>query len=129
MGKIEELRLLKERSKRFFETAKLQIKHQFYDLAIFSLEQALQLFLKTKLLDFGVDYPKTHSVRKLLEIIFEVTPKNYKVKVKEVLDKYLLELGILEDAYITSRYVVREYRKEEAEKLLKVVEDVIKKLT
>ena len=87
------------------------------------------MFLKTKFLDFGVDYPKTHSVRKLLEIIFEVTPKNYKVKVKEVLDKYLLELGILEDAYITSRYVVREYRKEEAEKLLKVVEDVIKKLT
>ena len=129
MGKIEELRLLKERSKRFFETAKLQIKHQFYDLAIFSLEQAFQLFLKTKLLDFGVDYPKTYSVRKLLEIIFEVTPKNYKVKVKEVLDKYLLELGILENAYITSRYVVREYRKEEAEKLLKVVEDVIKKLT
>lgn len=46
---------------------------------------------------------------------------------KGVLEKHLLELGVLEDAYITSRYVMREYAKEEAEKLAKSVEEVMKK--
>ena len=42
---------------------------------------------------------------------------------------YILELGILEDAYITSRYIMREFRKEEAEKLKETVEEVIKNLS
>ncbi|MEM2882883.1 MAG: HEPN domain-containing protein [Candidatus Bathyarchaeia archaeon] len=41
-------------------------------LAAFSLEQSLQLFLKAKLLERGVEYPRTHSVRKLLEMLSEV---------------------------------------------------------
>jgi len=46
--------------------------------------------------------------------------------VKNMLDKYLLELGILEDAYISSRYLTREFKKEEVEKLRKAVEEVMK---
>jgi hypothetical protein len=34
---------------------------------------------------------------------------------------------MLEDAYITFRYVMREFRREEAERLMKVVEEVMKK--
>ena len=49
----EEKRLLK-RSKDFLETAEYQIGKGFYDLAAFSLEQALQLFLKAKVLAEGV---------------------------------------------------------------------------
>lgn len=48
-----------------------------------------------------------------------------RVYIEGVLDKYLFELGMLEDAYITSRYVLREFRREEAERLLKVVCEVI----
>jgi hypothetical protein len=40
-----------------------------------------------------------------------------KVVIEGVLEKYLLELGILEDAYITSRYVMREITKEGVERL------------
>ncbi len=53
---------------------------KFYDVAAFSLEQALQLFLKASLLKLGVDYPRTHSVRKLLELIYKITED------KEILD-------------------------------------------
>jgi hypothetical protein len=60
--KEEEKRLLK-RSGDFLETAKYQISEGFYDLATFSLEQALELFLKAKVLAEGVDFPRTHSVR------------------------------------------------------------------
>ena len=43
------------------------------------------------------------------------------------MDNYLLELGMLEDACITPRYVMRESRKEEVERLRKAVEEVIEK--
>ena len=123
--KEEEKRLLK-RSGDFLETAKYQVSEGFYDLAIFSLEQALELFLKAKVLAEGVDYPRTHSVRTLLEILSQLVSESKKSVVKGILESYLLELGVLEDAYITSRYVMREFTKREAEKLTLAVKEIMK---
>ncbi len=122
--KKEEEHLLK-RSRDFLETAEYQINRSFYDLAAFSLEQALQLFLKAKLLAEGVDYPRTHSVRTLLEMLLETASENVKSNVKDILEKYLLELSILEDAYITSRYIIREFTKQEVERLAKSVKEIM----
>ena len=58
MTKLEEYKLLLERSKRFYETALMQISRRIYDLAAFSLEQSLQPYLKAHLL-------RTYSVRRL----------------------------------------------------------------
>ncbi len=121
----EEKRLL-ERSRGFLETAEYQMSKGFYDLAAFSLEQALQLFLKAKVLAEGADYPRTHSVRALLEILSELVPEDKKFSVRQVLENYLLELGVLEDAYITSRYLMREFTKQEVEKLAKSVKEIMK---
>lgn len=99
----------------------MQIKRSFYDLAVFSLEQSLQLYLKACLLKLGLDYPRTHSVRKLLELIHEITKRN---EIKEILTRFSVELGALEDAYITSRYIARSYSFEEADRLKKVVEEI-----
>lgn len=129
MSRESEIKSLKERSRRFLETAEFQFIHGFYDLASFSLEQALQLFIKARLLEYGVEYPRTHSVRRLLEIFSEVAPKNISGEAKALLNRYILELGMLEDAYITSRYIMREFRREEVEKLKKAVEEVIRDLT
>jgi HEPN domain-containing protein len=124
----EEKNLLK-RSKEFLETAEYQASKDFYDLAVFSLEQALQLFLKSKILVEGINYPRTHSVRELLEILSEVAPENKKTIIKNKLQNYLLELGILEDAYITSRYIMREFTKQETKKLTKTVKEIMKNVT
>jgi len=124
----EEQRLLK-RSRDFLETAEYQTSKGFFDLATFSLEQALQLFLKAKVLAEGVDYPRTHSVRALLEILLDLVPKNKESTIKGILENYLLELGMLEDAYITSRYVMREFTKQEVEKLAKAVKEIMKNVT
>lgn len=121
MARFEEHRYLVERSRRFFETALMQIERGFYDLAAFSLEQSLQLFLKACLLKLGVDYPRTHSVRRLLELVAEVSGGD---KVRGLLHELAVELGALEDAYISSRYVAREYTREEVERLRRVVEEV-----
>jgi len=46
-----------------------------------------------------------------------------------MLNNYLFELGMLEDAYITSRYVPREFKKQEAERLMKLVKEVMENVT
>ncbi len=120
----EEKSLLK-RSRDFLETAEYQISRAFYDLAAFSLDQALQLFLKAKVLAEGVDYPRTHSVRALLETLSDLASENRKSSVEGILEKYLLELGVLEDAYITSRYIMREFTKQEVERLAKAVKEIM----
>jgi HEPN domain-containing protein len=127
LSKKEEEENLLRRSERFMETADYQLKRGFYDLAVFSLEQALQLFLKAKLLANGVDYPRTPSVRALLEALMEVAQEE-RSAIKHILDTYLMDLGVLEDAYITSRYVMRDFRREEAERLARVVREVMEDL-
>lgn len=122
----EEEKSLIQRSKNFLETAEFQKSRSFYDLAAFSLEQALQLYLKAKLLAEGADYPRTHSVRTLLKMLSELVSEDKKTQIKKVLEDYLLELGMLEDAYITSRYITREFTKEELEKLAKAVKEIMK---
>jgi len=56
-----------------------------------------------------------------------LAPRRKRRLLKGLLDNYLLELGMLEDACITPRYVMRESRKEEVERLRKAVEEVIEK--
>lgn len=121
MTKLEEAEYLLRRSRRFYETATMQMDRGFYDLAAFSLEQSLQLFLKASLLKLGIDFPRTHSVRRLLEMLHEITGEN---RIKEILHRFNVELGALEDAYIMSRYVARDYNREEVERFKKVVEEV-----
>ncbi len=123
MTRREEYELLLERSRRFYETALMQISKGFYDLAAFSLEQALQLFLKACLLELGLDYPRVHSVRRLLELISEASGRE---EPRKLLIRFSVELGALEDAYISSRYVPREYTAEEVQKLRWTVEEVIR---
>jgi HEPN domain-containing protein len=75
----------------------------------------------------GVDYPRTHSVRTLLEMLSELVPKSKKSAIKGILENYLLELIMLEEAYITSRCAMREFARQEAEKLTKAVKGDNKK--
>jgi len=93
LSRKDEERNLLRRTERFIETAEYQLSRGFYDLAVFSLEQALQLFLKAKLLANGVDYPRTHSVRALLEALMEVSQEDRSV-IERILDMYLMDLGV-----------------------------------
>jgi len=121
LGRIEEFEVLLRRSESFYVTALLQAERGMYDLAVFSLEQSLQLFLKAALLKKGVDFPRTHGVRRLLNMLAELTGSD---EIKQLQTYHGLELGILEDAYIVSRYFPRSYSGEEFEKLRAAVERV-----
>ena len=58
MSTRDEINTLIRRSRDFLRTAKFQVVNGMYDLAIFSLGQALQLFLKAKMLEYGAQYPR-----------------------------------------------------------------------
>jgi HEPN domain-containing protein len=121
LGRVEEFEVLLRRSESFYVTALLQAERGMYDLAVFSLEQSLQLFLKAALLKEGVEFPRTRGVRRLLSILAELTGSD---EIKQLLTSHSLELSILEDAYIVSRYFPRSYTGEEFERLRAAVERV-----
>jgi HEPN domain-containing protein len=126
MTRKEEEKQLLKRAEDFLKTAEYQKSEAVYDLAIFSLEQALQLYLKSRLLAQGVDYPRTHSLRRLLEMLARTVPEDKNAAIKCISENYTLELGMLEDAYITSRYVMREFTKKEVEKITTAVKEIIR---
>ncbi|MEM2896982.1 MAG: HEPN domain-containing protein [Candidatus Bathyarchaeia archaeon] len=64
----EEIERLLKRSGEFNDAAEFHYSRKSFDLAAFNLEQALQLFLKAKLLEKGIEFPKTHTLRKLRKI-------------------------------------------------------------
>ena len=117
---IREAEALKRRSMSFLEEAERLYGEAKYDLAAFMAEQACQLYLKYKLLIHVGTYPRTHSVKHLLSELAKLKPE-----LSEMLDRYALELGALEDAYIASRYLPREYSRGEVERLLVAVRSVI----
>ncbi|MDJ0270714.1 MAG: HEPN domain-containing protein [Aigarchaeota archaeon] len=128
MTSRDEARHLARRSSEFMTTAKIQFEQGLYGLAAFSLGQALRLYLKHKLLLLGVKFPWTHSVRRLLELLTEVSSERCRVAMSYVMERYLMELSVLEDAYITSRYVAGEFSREEVERLYLAVEDILGRL-
>jgi HEPN domain-containing protein len=120
--KREEVNRLLDRSRKFKDASEFHLSRGDYDLAVFNVEQSLQLFLKAKLLEFGVDFPRVHSLRKLFLLLGQVLDKVDVFKAFE--NDRSIEFASLEDAYITSRYFPRDFSKGEAERLLKFLEEV-----
>ncbi len=116
---------LKKRSKRFLDLAKYSIEKGDYDLAAFNLEQGLQLYLKAEILKNGARFPHTHDLIELLEFLYEIKKDEI---IRRIISEYAVELGSLTDAYIMARYFTRKYTKEEVEKLLNAVENIISKI-
>lgn len=123
--RMDEYAYLLKRSQEFYESAMMQFNRGFYGLAAFSLEQSLQLLLKAKLLECGAGYPRVHGVRKLLKLLSEIIEGDGKDVLEEVLRKYSLELALLEDIYITARYVPKEFTADDVRRLKKVVDEVM----
>jgi HEPN domain-containing protein len=118
----EEIKRLLERSRKFKDAFEFHFSRKDYDLAAFNLEQSLQLFLKGNLLKRGIEFPKTHTLRKLFLLLGESLGKLKEFKKFE--EENSLEFASLEDIYVTSRYFPRKFEKGEVERLKKIVEKV-----
>jgi len=68
------------------------------------------------------DYPKTHSLTRLLKDLKRVRQEDV---LKKFYDENLEMINLLEEAYITSRYLPREYDEEIARRALKFAEKAL----
>jgi HEPN domain-containing protein len=106
--------ILKERADEFVKLAEYAYKRKRYDLAMFNLEQAIQLYLKYKIWQKLGDFEKTHSITKLLKDFGRVYKKSKAVN-KLIKENRKLING-LEVAYIESRYLPAQFFKEDVDK-------------
>ncbi len=108
----EEVEKFVEKAKGFEDMAKFNFEKKRYDLAMFCLEQASQIYIKAKLLELIGEFPRTHDLVELLKELSVV----YKTKeIEKFVDENISSLTKLVDAYITSRYYTRKFYKEEVE--------------
>ena len=122
---IEDIEFIKKRGQEFFEVALESFNKRRYNISILHIEQALQCFLKYLLGLRAGEWPKTHLLTLLLDEVIKI----YKLKkFKKIYKDKILEIRELEDAYITSRYVNKEYKKEDIEKALETFYLIIKTL-
>jgi len=123
MSRIREIELLRRRARSFLARALESFDVGDYDIAVFLAEQAVQLHLKSVLLEKVGDYPKVHSIMTHASILARLPECR---GLTSFLEENRAKVGLLEDAYIASRYLVREYTREEAEILVNFAKEVLK---
>ena len=111
----EEVRRFKDRADAFLDTAIYNFEKGRYDLAAFNIEQAVQLYVKTKLLELLGEFPRTHSLVTLLRELSKVFKEE---EVERFVKENIGMLTKLSDVYITSRYYTREFYKDEVKELI-----------
>jgi len=120
---------LKERANEFFEEAQELLKKKKYNLSVFNLEQAIQLWMKYLIGKKIGDWPKTHFFSELIPQLAQVYEEE---KILEFYKENELFFDSLEDAYFTSRYFPKKFTEnvilklfEYSKKFFKLIKETI----
>lgn len=108
---------LKTRAGKFWSMANQEHQRTEFNMSALFTEQAVQLFTKHLIYAYLGEFPKTHLIGELIESLSEAYQK------PAILDFYHLhsnEFLALEDAYITSRYIPREFNQSEADGFIRL---------
>ena len=123
MSHVDEVCLIRRRSLRMLYRAKECLRDGDYDLAVFLAEQAVQLYIKSVILEVLGEMPRTHVIRQLLHYLRNAIEDNNSI------DNFIrhnrMLFSALEEAHLASRYFFKVYSREEAETLVKFAEEVI----
>lgn len=120
---VETVCFLKKRAKEFWERAKEDFAKARFNLTALDVEQALQLWFKYLIFIKAGDFPKTHYFDLLIKEISEI------YELEKILDFYkknALAFRALEDAYLSSRYLPKEFNSEEAQKMIDFAEELLR---
>ena len=111
------MEFLKENAEYFEKKAIEALKEKPRFVLLFA-EQAIQLYIKYILAKEIGDYPKTHRISVLFEELSKIAED-----AMMFYEKYAEYFDLLEEAFITTRYLGKEYSHKSAEKALKVLEE------
>lgn len=109
-----------DKSESFRKNAENALNVGLYDVACFSAQQAVELYLKGKIVNKSGSKPYTHSLVELLRIVEKLG-----YTVPETVGRCAKELG---EHYTQARYPdarVTEYTREEAERAVKCMEEML----
>lgn len=113
-----------KKSGRFLENAEENFSKNYPDIAMFSLYQSLELFLKGLLISKSGDFPHTHNIGSLLELLKEFVDNMGIDLINRYLEDYSLEISMITDAYTASRYFESSYTLNSVNKII----DTVKKI-
>lgn len=110
------MEFLRENAEYFEKKAKeaLNEKPRF---VLFFVEQSIQLYIKYILAKAFEDYPKTHRLKVLLHEFLKIDKK-----AEEFYEEYAEVIDLVEEAYITARYLGKEYSEKSAKMALEMLE-------
>lgn len=120
---MRESEILRKRAEVFLRHAKEALKHGEFDFVCFSSERAVQLFIKSAMLELIGEVPRLHRVREMLHLLGKSVPE--RGPISEFVEKNREKLRMLDDAYVTSRYLPSTYTHEDAETLVKLAEEAV----
>lgn len=106
-----------ENARSFWRAAGVMLEMGEFNLALFHLEQALQLCLKYRIYEKYGDFPKTYGLKRLLA----------EAGAPAEIDAVIVDL--LEDAYIGSRCAPVRYSEETARRAYREVEKALRNLS
>jgi len=118
---LSEYEFLKRNAESFHRNAIYLYKQGEYNLAAFNVEQAAQLMLKYLLAVKVGDFPRTHSLRRLLKGVKDVCPKLW-----SFYEEHASVIGNMESAYIASRYYPIDFGEVEVREMLIIYEELVK---
>ncbi len=122
VGQRDRGSFLKRRALAFLEDARSDFMREEYDLVLFHVEQFVQLYLKHLLYLRLGDFLRTRSPSELFKLLARVYNRE---EVMEFYRENLEMLALLEDAYISSRYLPRTFSREVAERALALSERLL----
>ena len=116
---------LKKNALDFLEEALSDVEKGKLNLAMFHLEQALQLALKYVLFQLKGSFEKTHDVLELMDQVVNLTKNE---RLKKIREEESTTLVAIRDSYITSRYYPYYVDKATVEKAIRVTREVLREL-
>ncbi|MFQ6076555.1 MAG: HEPN domain-containing protein [Candidatus Bathyarchaeia archaeon] len=121
VSSVDEVEVLLARSKKFINLASTCVEQEIHDLACFHAQQSTQLLVKAFTLKRIGYIPRTHSIREIMGVL----AKQLNVQqLSEYVKTHRLELMALEDAYVSSRYFVKEFTRDDAEECIRIAREV-----
>ncbi|MEZ0319679.1 MAG: HEPN domain-containing protein [Pyrobaculum sp.] len=112
---------LKTRALQFLEQAKFAAERGFAELALFNIEQYVQLYVKYLLYRRVGDFPKTHYVRDLFDRLLAVYGDV--CNLKAFAERWRTFMAVLEYVYVASRYLPYRARQEDVDVAMRFVEE------
>jgi len=110
------MEFLKENAEYFERKAREAINEK-PRFVLFFVEQAIQLYIKYILAKVLEDYPKTHKLKILFHELSKIDEK-----AKKFYEDYADVLDLVEEAYITAKYLGKEYSEKSAKKALEMLD-------